>query len=120
MSIRVILAEDNQSVRNAIVSLLKRHPEIELIGAAESFEEVLRIVGETQPNLLLLDLHMKDERALVLSDFKARLNAVPILAMSVWTDPETKALAETLGAVQLLDKASLGLELVPAIRKHAK
>jgi DNA-binding NarL/FixJ family response regulator len=118
--ISVILADDSQPVRNAIVSLLGSQPEIELIGAVDSFAEMLRLVGEHRPNLVLLDLHMKDVRAMVLSNFKASLNGVPILAMSVWTDPETKALAESLGAVQLLDKASLGVELVPAIRKHAK
>jgi len=38
-----------------------------------------------------------------------------LLAISIWNDAETKALAASFGAVQLLDKTKLGTELIPAI-----
>jgi hypothetical protein len=41
------------------------------------------------------------------------------LAISIWKDDETKALAETLGAATLLDKANLATELIPAIKLNA-
>jgi DNA-binding NarL/FixJ family response regulator len=120
MSISVLLADDSQLIRDAIAGLLKNSLEIDLIGVADSFSETLRLLGELQPNLVLMDLHMKDEKSVEPTDLKSGLHGVPLLAMSVWVDPETKTLAETFGAVQLLDKATLAFELVPAIRKHAK
>jgi hypothetical protein len=39
--------------------------------------------------------------------------------MSLWTDADAKALAESYGAVALLDKSNLALELVPAILRLA-
>lgn len=41
-----------------------------------------------------------------------------VLAMSFWNDEESKALANSYGAEVLLDKARLGLELVPAILSY--
>jgi hypothetical protein len=38
-----------------------------------------------------------------------------LLAISVWTDEETKATAEGLGAITLLDKMNLASELIPTI-----
>ena len=120
MHISVVVVDDSQLMRNAIASLLKNYPEIDLVGVADSFTEALRLVGELRPNLVLMDLHMKDEGVVALSDCKSRLNGTTLLAMSLWNDEETKALAESLGAVQLLDKVSLAVELIPAIRKYAK
>jgi hypothetical protein len=60
-------------------------------------------MDEVRERTILVGAAMKDERALMLEDFRSGLTVIPILVMSVWTDPETKALAETLGAVQLLE-----------------
>ena len=43
-----------------------------------------------------------------------RATNVMILAMSVWTDMNTKALAQRFGAVALLDKMKLADDLIPA------
>jgi hypothetical protein len=37
--------------------------------------------------------------------------------MSFWNDQDTLALAQSLGAVILLDKTVLATELIPAIRR---
>jgi hypothetical protein len=40
-----------------------------------------------------------------------------VIAISIWTDEETKALADSYGAVALLDKTKLASDLIPAIRR---
>jgi hypothetical protein len=40
-----------------------------------------------------------------------------ILAISVWNDENTVALARSYGASELLDKMRLGQELIPAVMK---
>jgi hypothetical protein len=42
-----------------------------------------------------------------------------LLAISIWKDDETKALAENIGAATLMDKAGLATELIRAIRLTA-
>ena len=39
-----------------------------------------------------------------------------VIAISFWNDEGTQALAESLGAVTLLDKMKLATELIPAIK----
>jgi hypothetical protein len=40
-----------------------------------------------------------------------------VLAISVWHDEDTHALAQSYGAAALLDKMLLGKELIPAVMK---
>jgi hypothetical protein len=63
---------------------------------------------------------MGDERTVTPSQFKSSLSGSRLIAMSLWKDDKTKFLAATLGAVALLDKASLATELIPAIKGCAK
>ena len=46
-----------------------------------------------------------------------RAYAARVLAISVWNDGDTLALAQSYGATELLDKMRLGQELIPAVMK---
>jgi DNA-binding NarL/FixJ family response regulator len=122
MFIRVLLADDSRVVRDAIRSFLGGYSEISLVGEASDFLQTVRMVCDLRPQILLLDLHMPNGVGLDLTDASSRLRAtqVLILAMSVWTDMNTKALAEQFGAVALLDKMKLGSDLIPACRRLAQ
>ena len=54
---RILVADDHPMIRNAIEVLL-RGTDHEIAGTAGSGEETLRMLGETRPDLLLLDLQM--------------------------------------------------------------
>jgi two-component system, NarL family, response regulator DegU len=56
--IKVVIAEDSDIVRMGIRNLLKNAQDIELIGEARNGLEALQIVGEVQPDVLLLDVEM--------------------------------------------------------------
>ena len=63
---------------------------------------------------------MSDGNRISAKEFKSQLPAESrVLAISVWDDAETKALAEGYGAVKLLDKVSLGTHLIPSILEIA-
>ena len=55
------------------------------------------------------------------SDLHGELNAcgAKVLGISFANDDEAKSLAQSMGAVELLDKMNLGTELVPAILRLA-
>ena len=74
------------------------------------------MMSDLNAEVIVLDLHMPGETQATLLDVKSHLNHDSrVLAMSVGSDPETKALAESLGTVPLLDKMELGDRLIPAI-----
>jgi two-component system, LytTR family, response regulator len=58
ISIRVVLADDEAPARAKARRLLRRHPDLELVGEAASGAETLRVVRATEPDLLLLDVQM--------------------------------------------------------------
>ena len=116
MSIKVLLADDSEIVRRAIRLLLRSQSEIELVGEAADFRQTIRMMNELKPQVVVLDLHMPDGIEALLLDIKSHLNhGSRMLAMSVWYDEETKALADSLGKVPLLDKMELGDKLIPTI-----
>ena len=56
--IRVVVADDHQVVRSGLQQLLATTPDILMVGAAANGVEVLAIVGELHPDVVLMDLSM--------------------------------------------------------------
>jgi DNA-binding NarL/FixJ family response regulator len=56
--LRIVIADDQASVREGLVLLLGGLPGIEVAGAAADGEQALDLVAEHKPDAILLDLHM--------------------------------------------------------------
>jgi DNA-binding NarL/FixJ family response regulator len=119
MKIRVLLADDSEIMRKVIAGLLRDDPEIELVAECGSFAQTMERASKLHPQVIVLDIHMGDERTVTPSQLKFGLIGSRLLAISIWKDDETKALADTIGAATLLDKANLATELTPAIKRYA-
>jgi two-component system, NarL family, response regulator DevR len=118
MTTSVLLADDSEVVRKVISDLLKRDPEIELVGECGTVAQTMQLAATPHPQVMVLDVYMGDEPAVTPAQLKCGLNGARFLAISVWKDDEAKALAEG-AAVELLDKTKLPTELIPAIRQTA-
>ena len=117
----VLLADDPELVRRAIRRLLMSHSEINLVGEATDLAQTIRLIQELQRQIVILDLHMSDSRPITPGQFRSQLNLgkARLMAISVWNDPDTQALASSYGAANCLEKANLGTHLVPAILQLA-
>jgi chemotaxis response regulator CheB len=117
--VRVLLADDSDLVRAAIRRfLLDGHNDIELVGEAVNFAQTIEMSNKLKPHVIVMDVRMPDDYKLAPADVKLRMNqGSQLLAISGWADEETKILAESYGAVELLDKMKLSEALIPAIRK---
>ena len=120
MSTTVLLADDSPVMRKVIKHFLKDDLNIVVVAEGANFAQTMKLALILQPHVIVLDLHMGDEYAVTPSQIKASLNGSRLIAMSIWNDNETKSLAETFGAVALLDKATLATELIPAIKRYAQ
>jgi len=121
MGIKVLVADDNRIMRMALRTLLGEEPEIELVAEAKNFAESLSLTRTFKPDVVILDLHMPDSSYLTPMNVSEGLHAyrAAVLAISVWKDENTRALARSYGASELLDKMYLGEELIPAVMKLA-
>jgi DNA-binding NarL/FixJ family response regulator len=119
-TIKVLLADDNDVIRRAIRQLLEEEAEIEVVGEATTFGQTIQMANDLNAQVVVLDLHMRDEAALTPGDVKADLGReTRIVAISFWNDEETKALAESSGAFALIDKMVLASDLIPTIKLAA-
>jgi DNA-binding NarL/FixJ family response regulator len=57
-TIRVVLADDHPIVRDGLRKLLMLEEDIEVVGEANDGREVVQVVQETRPDVLILDLRM--------------------------------------------------------------
>jgi DNA-binding NarL/FixJ family response regulator len=121
MPTKVLVADDNETVRSALVRMLKADADLAVIGEAATFAETLELVDGLKPDIVLLDLHMPDEKNYLPESVKLQVLEnvgciLAILAISVWNDHEAKVLADRFGAKALIDKAHLFSELIPTIK----
>src|SRR5258705_12221576 len=58
--IKVLIVEDHPIVREGVTSVLKPEPDIDVVGAADSIGEGLRLAARLRPDIILLDLKLPD------------------------------------------------------------
>src|SRR6266403_164229 len=65
---RILVVEDNAFVRAGIVKLINRQEDLTCCGEADSIASVPLMIAEKKPNLVLLDLRLKDGDSFELID----------------------------------------------------
>lgn len=117
--ISLLIADDSTVVRRAINGLLQDEPAIKVLGEAENFAQAVSMAASLKPDVILLDLHMPDdavyETVFVRNQFSLCGSKVLAMSLSTKEDEENNKLAESFGAVAILDKAQLCDVLIPTI-----
>ncbi|WP_034923699.1 LytR/AlgR family response regulator transcription factor [Gillisia sp. CAL575] len=75
ISLTAVIVEDSRLARNELKELLKAHKEIELLGEAKNVDEGFKLINETNPDLLFLDINMPEKDGF---DLLEMLDDVPI------------------------------------------
>ncbi len=58
MAIRIVLAEDSYLVREGVIGLLDREPDIEIVGVSGDFDGLMDAVGTLTPDVVVTDVRM--------------------------------------------------------------
>jgi DNA-binding NarL/FixJ family response regulator len=118
--LRVVVADDQASVREGLVLLLSGLPGIDVVGAAADGQQALEQVAEHQPDAILLDLHMP-----VLDGIGAtrRLTAehpgVAIVVLTTYVDDNSVLDALRAGARSYLTKDADRTDIARALQAAA-
>ncbi len=119
-SIRVLLADDHPLIREALVGVLSRQPDIEVLGAADNGEDAVRLVCELLPHVVILDLSMpKLDGIGAIESIRSRCPRVAILVLTMHDDYEHIRRALEVGATGYLTKDAMGDQVVQAVRSAA-
>lgn len=121
MSIRVLIVDDHTLVREGIRALLQPHEDLEVVGEAADGREAIDRVGETRPDVVLMDIAMPRLGGLeaTLEIRKSRPDA-KVLVLSQYDDKEYVSRFLKAGACGYILKKAMGSELADAIRAVAR
>ena len=114
---RIFLVEDHPQVRRQLVALIERSEGFSVCGEAEDAESALAQIVPTLPDLVLLDLSLKNSSGFdVLENLRKLQPDLPVLVLSIH---EASLFAERslqAGAKGYLTKQEAVWHLIPALR----
>jgi DNA-binding NarL/FixJ family response regulator len=119
-SLRIVIADDQASIREGLVLLLGLLPDFEVVGAAANGQEAIDLVATHRPDAILLDLHMP-----VLDGIEAtrQLTAhhpdVAIVVLTTYADDASVLAALRAGARSFLTKDADRADIAHALRSAA-
>lgn len=117
MAKNVLIVDDEDSIRQALSGIL--NDEGLDISLARDGQDALKIVNETIPDVVLLDIWMPGRDGLeVLKDLKENYPSLPVIMISGHGTIETAVKATKLGAYDFIEKP-LSLEKVIITIDHA-
>lgn len=97
--IRIVIADDHAVVRQGIRGVLEEVEEVEVVAEAADGIEVLALVEELAPDLLVLDISMPEKTGLdVTKELRADASEIGVLILSMHDDPEYVLEAVRAGA----------------------
>ncbi|MDV3951213.1 DNA-binding response regulator [Elizabethkingia anophelis] len=111
---RVYVLEDEENIRNYILSILKEIPEIVVVGYADQVQTALVEIPKLEPHLILADIRLKDTISFRLFD-TLDIEKYKVIFITAFSHYSIQAL--NLGAIGYLLKPIADDELKAAIQK---
>lgn len=119
--IRILIVEDHAVVREGLRLLLDGRPNLRVVGEAATRAECLALAARETPDLVLLDLSLREESALdFLPELRRAAPEARIVVLTALRDPELHRRAVEFGAVGLVGKEQAADVLVSAIESVAR
>lgn len=121
MTVRLVLADDQHLVRGALAALLALEPDLEVIGQVGRGDEVLAMVLDRRPDVLLLDVEMPGLDGLAVA--AAVQSAAPqtrVLVLTTFGRPGYLRRAMEAGVLGFLVKDAPADQLADAVRRVAR
>jgi len=115
-TIRILIADDHQLVRQGLIALLSVKPGIEVVGQATNGVEAVELARSLEPDIVLLDLLMPRKDGIEATrEIKAEDTNSRILIITSFAEDENVYQAIKAGALGYLLKDSSPQELMQAI-----
>lgn len=103
--IRVLVVDDHQTFAELLALALDGQPSLHYVGHARTAAEALRLVGELQPNVVLMDVRLPDLDGITATErLLALYPAVRVVVLTAHTESPLVARAAMAGASGFLTK----------------
>lgn len=110
-AVKVLVVDDSATMRGLITAVLRRDPEIAVIGQAGDPLEAREAIKRLNPDVVTLDVEMPNMNGLAFLEKIMRLRPMPVVMVSTLTQAgaEVSLAALELGAVDCIGKPTAGL-----------
>lgn len=115
MAYDVVVIDDDEDVAVLLETMLGIDERFRVAGSARTAPEGVRLAGELQPAVVVLDLHLPGMAGMDAIPLLRRVARCPIVVFSAFPDPITLIAALERGADGYVDKAQAWAELLPTL-----
>ena len=116
--IKLIIADDHEVLRHGLRRVIDSQADMEIVGEAESGDEVIELVEARVCDVLVLDISMPGPGFLpTLERIKSLKPKLPVLVLSMYAEEDWALRALKAGAAGYLSKNHKVEELTTAIRR---
>jgi len=117
MSIKLLIVDDYDAMRNDIKSFVSKQPDIEVVGEAKDGETAVELAKKLSPDVVLMDISMPKLSGIEASGNILRDNsAARIIILSTHSDKRFVEAGLKAGALGYVLKTSIFDDLIPALR----
>jgi len=121
MSIRVFIADDHEIMREGMCALLRRRPDVEVVGQAADGRQAVRLVKELAPDVVIMDIGMPNLNGIEATrQMVAENPKLKVMALSTHSDGAIVAKMLRAGASGYMLKDSAFAELMTGIDAMAR
>ena len=115
--IRLAICDDHEMVREALSAVLESFEGISVVGAAESLHSLAEVMGQSNPEVVLVDVRLGTESGIdVARHILGACPSVKIIMLTSFADDQVVVDAFDLGASAFMLKSGRPQELVDTIR----
>jgi len=111
---RVLVAEDEALIRLDLVEML-REEGYQVVGEAVDGEQAVRLAGELNPDLVIMDVKMPKKDGIEAASAIAAERIAPVVILTAFSQRELVERARDAGAMAYLVKPFGKRDLVPAV-----
>jgi DNA-binding NarL/FixJ family response regulator len=117
MSLRILIVDDHDVVRQGVRLILRRHADWRICGEAENGVEALEKEKDLKPDLIILDISMPGKDGLeVAAELRARNSAAKVLVFTMHDSKELATAIQASGAKGYVVKTHAARDLANAIQ----
>lgn len=115
---RILIVDDHPAVREALALRIGRQPDLEVCGEAADTTEALSLIGETRPDVAVVDISLKTGNGIdLIKRIKDRNDLVRILVWSMHSELLYAERALRAGALGYVNKDQATDTIVAAVRR---
>jgi DNA-binding NarL/FixJ family response regulator len=115
---QILIVDDHPAVREALAIRVGRQRDLEVCGEAGDMSEALRLIGDAQPDVAVVDISLKSSNGIdLIKRIKNRDEHVRILVWSMHSESLYAERALRAGALGYINKDQATERIVEAIRR---